>query len=129
MVLRNELGLRGTRLGCEEGTCGACTVVVDGRAVQACSLTNESVRNKEVLTIDALAADDPPHPLVEALLSEDAGQCGYCLAGIVMAAYPLYGGTADRGALRKALERNLCRCGSHQRILNALDRALTKATP
>lgn len=129
MVLRNELGLRGTRLGCEEGACGACTVVVEGRAVQSCSTTIESVRNKKVLTIDALVADDPPHPLVEALLSEHAGQCGFCLAGIVMAAFPLYGCTADRGALRKALERNLCRCGSQQRILDALDHALTGAKP
>jgi len=127
IILRNELGLRGTRLGCAEGNCGACTVTVGGRAVQSCSITADMLQGQEVVTIDALAGSDPPHPLVESLLNHDAGQCGFCLAGIVMSAYPLYGHTREQGRMLAALERNLCRCGAHTRITKALDAALAEA--
>ena len=128
-VLRNVLGLRGTRLGCEQGNCGACTVTVGGRAVQSCDITVEAVAGQEVVTIDHLARHDPPHPLVGALLDADAGQCSFCLAGIVMSALPLYGRADGRDELVPALGRNLCRCGAHRRILDALGRALDEAAP
>ena len=127
IILRNELGLRGTRLGCAEGNCGACTVTVGGRAVQSCSITIDMLQGLEVVTIDALVESDPPHPLVDALLIHDAGQCGFCLAGIVMSVYPLYGKTRKQTDVRAALERNLCRCGAHTRITKALDAALGEA--
>lgn len=128
LVLRNALGLRGTRMGCEQGNCGACTVVVDGRALQSCDVSAEFVQDKDVTTIDELVNSDPPHPLVEAMLAEDAGQCGFCLAGIIMSVYPLYGKPVERAQLIEALDRNLCRCGAHVRILNALETALRNAS-
>lgn len=126
IILRNELDLRGTRLGCAEGNCGACTVTLGGRAVQSCSITADMLQGQEVVTIDALVESDPPHPLVEALLTHDAGQCGFCLAGIVMSVYPLYGHAEEQGSVQAALERNLCRCGAHTRITRALDAALAE---
>lgn len=127
IILRNELGLRGTRLGCAEGNCGACTVTLGGRAVQSCSITADMLQGQEVVTIDALVESDPPHPLVEALLTHDAGQCGFCLAGIVMSVYPLYGQTREQADIQAALERNFCRCGAHTRITKALNAALAEA--
>lgn len=85
------------------------------------------LQGHEVVTIDALVESDPPHPLVEALLTHDAGQCGFCLPGIVMSVYPLYGRTREQTKMRAALERNLCRCGAHTRIIKALDAALAEA--
>lgn len=127
IILRNELGLRGTRVGCAQGNCGACTVVVEGRAVQSCSIAVDMVQGQEVVTMDALAKGDPPHPLVDAILTHDAGQCGFCLAGIVMSVYPLYGHAHTQQDVQAALARNLCRCGAHARIMKALDAALTEA--
>lgn len=128
MALRNQLGLRGTRLGCEQGSCGACTVVVDGQAVRSCDTTIEAAAGRSVVTIDHLA-QDPPHPLVEALLAADAGQCCFCLAGIVMATLPMYGSHVGRGEIAAAIDGNLCRCGAHGRILKALETALAEAAP
>ena len=128
LALRNHLGLRGTRLGCEQGACGACTVVIDGRAVQSCDIALEAVANADIVTIDALVADDPAHPLVEAILQADAGQCGFCLAGIIMAVVPLYGKPVSEADLLSALQRNLCRCGAHTRILKALKSVLIAET-
>ena len=124
LALRNHLGLRGTRLGCEQGACGACTVMIDGRAVQSCDIALDAVARADIVTIDALVTDDPPHPLVQAILQADAGQCGFCLAGIIMAALPLYGKPASEADILTALDRNLCRCGAHTRILEALKSVL-----
>jgi nicotinate dehydrogenase subunit A len=128
LALRNHLGLRGTRLGCEQGACGACTVVIDGRAVQSCDIALDAVAHSDIVTIDALVADDPPHPLVEAILQTDAGQCGFCLAGIIMATVPLYGTPVTEADILAALDRNLCRCGAHTRILKALKSVLIAET-
>lgn len=126
-VLRGTLGLRGSRFGCGEGLCGACTVVVDGRAIHACNTPLWSVADRSVGTIEALAGD-PPHPLVEAFIDHQAGQCGYCLPGIVMAAHALLesGEPVDRKAIVTALARNLCRCGAHARILDAIEHAAAR---
>lgn len=123
-ALRNHLGLRGTRFGCGEGACGACTVILDGRPVQSCDITVEFAAGKDVETIEGLARDGTLHPLQQALLDEQAGQCGYCLSGIVMSAKALLDGnpSPDRGEIAAALDGNLCRCGSHPRILRAIAR-------
>lgn len=123
-ALRNELGRTGTRLGCTRGVCGACTVVVDGAPELACLLPIDAVTGKSVRTIERLAGETL-HPLVQAVVDAEAAQCGYCLAGIVMAALPLYeaGGLGERDALARALGANLCRCGAHSAILDALQSA------
>lgn len=120
-VLRNELGLVGTRFGCGTGACGACTVIVGTRAVRSCDLPVGSV-TAPVTTVEALGG---AHPVQQALLGEQAGQCGYCLTGIVMSAKALLDATPQptEAEIRAALDGNLCRCGSHPRILRAVRRA------
>ncbi len=124
-VLRETLDLRAARFGCGEGTCGACTVMVDGRAVMSCDMPAGEVEGKRVETAEGLDGD-PPHPLVRAVLDRQAGQCGYCLPGILMAARAFLEGEqvqADRTGIAKALDGNLCRCGAHARILDAVEDA------
>ena len=125
LVLRNDLGLRGTRHGCGEGDCGACTVLVNGQAMTACNLPVESVEGARVETVESLTTGEMPHPLVQAVIQEQAGQCGYCLAGILMRATALLASNAapSRQEVAAALDSNLCRCGSHDRILRAVQRA------
>lgn len=122
-VLRNDLGLKGTRLGCGTGHCGACTVLLDGNAVQSCDTPLWSASRREITTIEGLAA--ARHPLVSAFVEEQAMQCGYCINGIVMSAAALLGRNPDPddAAIAAALDRNLCRCGTHVRILRAIRRA------
>jgi aerobic-type carbon monoxide dehydrogenase small subunit (CoxS/CutS family) len=124
-VLRNELGLVGTRFGCGTGACGACTVIVGARAVTSCDLPVGAVTSP-VTTVEAVGG---AHPVQRAMIREQAGQCGYCLTGIVMSAKALLDATArpTEDQIRAALDRNLCRCGSHQRILRAIRRAVAES--
>ena len=126
--LRDELGLKGTRFGCGSGHCGACTVLVDGRAVQSCDTPLWAAADHEVTTVEGLADDRIGTVLRQAFIDLQAAQCGYCINGILMAATALLKQDArpDRPAILKALERNLCRCGTHVRILRAIDRAIVE---
>jgi len=125
-VLRNELQLKGTRYGCGLGQCGACTVVVDGVAVQSCDVPVAAVAGKRVTTIEALAADGRLHPLQQAFIDEQAAQCGYCASGILMSAKALLDANPrpDEAQIREALAGNLCRCGTQTRILRAILRVV-----
>ncbi len=127
-ALRHDLGLKGTRTGCLEGHCGACTVLLDGRPVQACTTPLWSVGTARVETIESPS----PHlrAVAAAFVSEQAAQCGYCINGIVMTVTGLLATRPppDRSAIIAALdERHLCRCGTHARILRAIDRLLVEA--
>lgn len=122
-LLREDLGLKGTRFGCGQATCGACTVIVDGRAVTSCDLPADVADGKSIETVEGLTGTTgEPHPLVRAVLACQAAQCGYCLPGIVMAAKALLDADRDpdEASIRKALDANLCRCGAHLRILRAV---------
>jgi nicotinate dehydrogenase subunit A len=123
-VLREDLGLKATRFGCGQATCGACTVIVDGRAVMSCDLPLSAVAGAAVETAESLDTA-PPHPLIDAFLDHQAGQCGYCLPGILMAAKALLDAepAPDRARIAQALDPNLCRCGTHVRILDAVEDA------
>jgi nicotinate dehydrogenase subunit A len=122
-ALRQQ-GCLGARFGCGLGQCGACTVQLDGNAVQSCDTRLWQVRGKSVVTVEALHSQ-PPHPLVQAFEEEQAGQCGYCLTGMLMSAKALLEHNPDPTDLeiRQALDGNLCRCGSHLRIVRAIRRA------
>ena len=124
-VLRNALRLTGAKYGCGLGQCGACTVLVDGEAVRACQIPASKAAGKTVLTIEGLGAPDNPHPLQAAFVAEQAAQCGYCVAGMVMAGAAALANKPDltREDAKAALAGNLCRCGTHERILRAMVRA------
>ena len=124
-VLRNHLGLMGTRYGCGLEQCGCCMVLVDGKPVYACTREVGTLTGRGVTTIEGLGSKERPHPLQQAFLDEQAGQCGYCLSGILISAKALIDGNPkpSRGEIAAALDKHLCRCGSHQRILNAVERA------
>ena len=124
-VLRNDLKLKGARFGCGLGQCGTCTVIVDGKAVQSCDVPVSAVVGKAVTTIEGIRADGGLHPLQQVFIDEQAAQCGYCVTGIIMAAKALLDANprASDAEIREALARNLCRCGTHQRILRAIRRA------
>ncbi|MGE5523697.1 MAG: (2Fe-2S)-binding protein [Rhodospirillaceae bacterium] len=123
-VLRNELKLKGTRFGCGLGQCGACTVIVDGKAVQSCDVPLSAVAGKRVTTIEALSENGRLHPLQQAFIDEQAAQCGYCASGIIMSAKALLDAhpRPTEQQVREALSGNLCRCGTHTRILRAINR-------
>ena len=124
-VLRNSLGLHGAKFGCGLGQCGACTVLLDGKAVRSCMTRVKQVANRAVVTVEGLVTSEKPHPLQAAFIAEQAAQCGYCTSGMIMAAKALLDeaphATADQ--IRNGLAGNLCRCGTHTRILNAVLRA------
>jgi len=128
-ALRNDLGLTGTRYGCGLGQCGACTVIIDGKAVQSCDVPVSAAVGKQVTTVEALRTLNDEqgvlHPLQKAFIAEQAAQCGYCASGILMAAKALLDVNTNPtdAEIREALERNLCRCGTHSRILRAIRRA------
>ena len=124
-VLRNDLGLKGSRFGCGAGHCGACTVLLDGNAVQSCDVPLWSAAGRAVTTIEGLGSPDAPHPLQRAFIDEQAVQCGYCINGIIMSAAALLARNPRpaRAEIAAALERNLCRCGTHVRVLRAIERA------
>ena len=121
-VLRNELGLVGSRFGCGSGQCGACFVMVDGRAMASCDLPVSFVASKSVLTVESFNGN---HPVQKALLAEQAAQCGYCMSGMIMSAAALLAQNASPSEtqVREALDKNLCRCGSHNRVVRAVMRA------
>lgn len=132
-VLRNDLKLKGTRFGCGAGVCGCCTVLLDGRGIQSCNTPLSAAENRRVTTIeglgqgmgDGLGGKAAPHPLQQAFVEEQAGQCGYCLTGIVMGAAALLGRNPSptEAEIRSELDIHLCRCGAYDRILRAIRRA------
>jgi len=121
-VLRTDLGLTGTKLGCGEGFCAACTVLVDGEAVRSCQLPVKDVAGKTVTTIEGLAKDGKLHPLQEAFARHDALQCGFCTPGMILVAHEFLTKNPHPSEkdVREALEGNLCRCGAHTRIVRAV---------
>jgi nicotinate dehydrogenase subunit A len=127
-VLRNHLGLKGTRFGCGIGLCGACFVLADGRPVYSCDTPLWSVAGKSIRTVEGLGVDGEPHPVARALVDEQAAQCGYCMSGIVVAAAALLDANPDPtdAEVRAALDPNLCRCGSHNRVVRAVLRAASE---
>jgi nicotinate dehydrogenase subunit A len=124
-ALRNDLGLNGPKFGCGMAQCGACTVHIDGVAVRSCITPVSAAVGKQVTTIEGLGTADKPHPVQAAFIAEQAGQCGYCLNGMVMSAAALLrkNPKPDNAEIRAALNGNLCRCGSHLRIVRAVRRA------
>jgi nicotinate dehydrogenase subunit A len=124
-VIRNHLGLKGTRFGCGLEECGSCMVLVDGAPTHSCSRDLASVAGKTILTVEGLATDGSLHPLQQAFIAEQAGQCGYCLSGILISAKALLDRNPQpsRAEVAAALDRHLCRCGAHHRILKAVERA------
>jgi nicotinate dehydrogenase subunit A len=133
-VLREELALNGAKYGCGLGQCGACTVELDGRPVFSCLLPLAAVAGRRVRTVEGLGTVEAPGPLQAAFLQEQAAQCGYCIAGMIMRAQSLLDAAAkpgatmpDEAAIRRHMQPNLCRCGTHMRILRAVRRALDGA--
>ena len=124
-VLRNELGLMGTRFGCGLEQCGCCMVLIDGQPEKSCTKPVWSVADKKITTIEGLGTEAKPHPLQQAFLDEQAGQCGYCLSGILVSAKALLdrNPAPTRAQIAEALDGNICRCGSHNRILRAVEKA------
>jgi nicotinate dehydrogenase subunit A len=124
-VLRNELGLMGTRFGCGLEQCGCCMVLIDGQPEKSCAKPVWSAADKTVTTVEGLGTEAKPHPLQQAFLDEQAGQCGYCLSGILVSAKALLDANPapTRAQIAQALDGNICRCGSHNRILRAVEKA------
>jgi nicotinate dehydrogenase subunit A len=124
-VLRGPLGLTGSHFGCGAGECGACTVLIDDHAINSCDTPLWSVADKDIITIEGLGSAENPHPLQRAFIAEQALQCGYCLSGIMMSAAALLKRNANPTSddVKAALDRNLCRCGSHNRMVRAILRA------
>jgi nicotinate dehydrogenase subunit A len=124
-ILRGQLGMTGTHFGCGANECGACNVIVDGHAVASCDTPLWSVADKDITTIEGLGSAEHPHPLQSAFIAEQALQCGYCIPGILISAAALLkrNPSPSDADVRAALDRNLCRCGSHNRIVKAVLRA------
>jgi len=124
-VLRNELGLVGSRYGCGSGQCGACYVLIDGRPMASCDLPVSFAAGKQITTIEGLGANGELHAVQKALIAEQAAQCGYCMSGIAVSAAALL--TANKrpteAQVRAALDKHLCRCGSHNRVVKAVLKA------
>ena len=123
--LRFDLGLTGSKYGCGEGLCGACTVLVDGQPLRACMATVGSVAGGSITTIEGLAQNGDLHPVQQAFVDESAMQCGYCIPGFIMTAVGLLGRDASPSSaqIREALAENMCRCGTYMRIQRAVERA------
>ena len=131
-ALRGKLGLTGSHFGCGANECGACYVLVDGHALASCDMPLWSVAGKEVMTVEGLGTLEHPHPLQRAFIAEQAMQCGYCVPGILISAAALLRSkpSPTEAEVREALDRNLCRCGSHNRMVRAVLRAASEmATP
>lgn len=128
-ILRNHLKLKGTKFGCGDGICGACTVIMDGLPIFSCDTPIWSAADKEIETIEGLSKNGI-HPLQEELINEQAGQCGYCLSGITMRIKGLIDKDPSKTVedIANELDRNLCRCGSQTRILKAVDNYLKKVS-
>ena len=124
-VLRNDLGLTGSRFGCGNGQCGACFVLIDGRAMPSCDAPLWSLAGKQITTIEGLGGNGELHAVQRALIAEQAAQCGYCMSGIAVAAAALLRNhpSPSEDEVKAALDSNLCRCGSHNRVVRAVLRA------
>jgi len=124
-VLRNDLSLNGAKFGCGLAQCGACTVLISGRAVRSCVTEVGSIGDAEITTIEGLGTIEEPHPLQRAFMDEQAAQCGYCINGMIMSAKELLDAMPrpTEQDVRQALAGNLCRCGTHGRIIRAVLRA------
>lgn len=124
-ALRDGLKLRGPKFGCGLGECGACTVLMDGAAVRSCTTPVSAVGKASIVTLEGLGTPENPHPLQAAFIAEQAAQCGYCINGMIMQAASLLkrNPRPDREDIKKALNGNLCRCGTHMRIVRAIERA------
>jgi len=129
-ALRDDLGLHGPRFGCGLGQCGACTVHVDGRAIRSCVMPVGAVTGKKIVTLEGLGAGGKPHPLQKAFIDEQAVQCGYCINGMIMQAAALLqtNRKPSEKEIKAALADNLCRCGTHLRIVRAVKRASETTT-
>jgi nicotinate dehydrogenase subunit A len=127
-VLRNQFDLNGPKFGCGLAQCGACTVLVDGKATRSCQTPLSAVTDKEIVTLEGLGTLDNPAPLQQAFIDEQAAQCGYCINGMVMTAQALLYENPDpsESEIRTALAGNLCRCGTHVRIVRAVRRAASE---
>ena len=124
-VLRDDLDLTGAKYGCGEGECGACTVLIDGAPRRSCRLTLSEIAGRQITTVESLEKDGKLHPVQEAFLKEDALQCGYCTCGMIMTAYALLQRSANptENQIVRAMNGNVCRCGTYQRIVAAVKRA------
>jgi nicotinate dehydrogenase subunit A len=124
-VLRDELELNAAKFGCGLAQCGACTITVDGAMVRSCITPLATVEGREILTVEGLGTPDHPHPLQTAFIAEQAAQCGYCIAGMIMAAHAILVANphASDMEIREQMAGNLCRCGTQLRILRAIKRA------
>jgi aerobic carbon-monoxide dehydrogenase small subunit len=122
-VLRTDFGLTGTKYGCGEGYCGACTVLVNNEAVRSCQFPVEDADGKEILTIEGLAKNGTLHPLQKAFAENGAFQCGFCTSGMIMTAYGLLlkNPKMTRAEIIEGMEQNLCRCAAHKRIVQAIE--------
>ena len=123
-ALRNDLKLNGPKFGCGRGQCGACTVIIDGRAVRSCITTVADARDGEIVTLEGLGSREAPHPVQRAFIEEQAAHCGYCMNGMIMQAKAFLDQTAkpSEAEIKVALANNLCRCGSHAQIVRAVQR-------
>jgi aerobic-type carbon monoxide dehydrogenase small subunit (CoxS/CutS family) len=124
-VLRTDLGLTGTKYGCGEGLCGACTILINKEAVRSCQMALREIRGKEVVTIEGLAIGGELHPVQKAFMAHDALQCGYCTPGMILqaTAFLLQNPEPSTADIIDAMEDNLCRCGAHNRIVRAIQAA------
>ena len=124
-VLRNDLELNGPKFGCGLGECGACTVLIDGKAARACAIPIEGCAGRDIVTLEGLGSRDHPDPVQQAFITEQAGQCGYCLNGMIMTTKALLAinPRPSEAEAREALRYNLCRCGAHVEIIRAVMRA------
>ncbi len=124
-VLRDKLGLLGTKEGCGEGECGACTVIMDGETVASCLVMAFQAEGKEILTIEGLGDEENLHPIQQAFLDEGAVQCGFCIPGMVLSAKALLdkNKSPNRSEIREAISGNLCRCTGYNKIVNAVEKA------
>jgi nicotinate dehydrogenase subunit A len=125
-ILRNDLGLNGAKFGCGLGQCGACTVMVDHQAIYSCLTPIIALENRSITTLEGLGTLEEPWPLQRAFMTEQAAQCGYCIAGMIMRAQVLVDNARDPSDedIREHMQPNLCRCGTHMRILRAVRRAI-----
>lgn len=130
-VLRNHLDLKGSRYGCGLEQCGTCMVLIDGEPAYSCAREIDSVSGRSITTIEGLGTQDDPHPLQRAFLEEQAGQCGYCLSGILISAKALldHNPKPTRADIVAALDKHLCRCGTHTRIIAAVQKAASMGAP
>lgn len=125
IVLRDQLGLTGSKYGCGEGQCGACTVLIEGTALRSCITRVGTVADRRITTIEGLASGDRLHPLQQAFLDEGAMQCAYCTSGMIMSAASLLNGNASpsESDILDSMEGNVCRCGTQPRIIAAIQKA------